>query len=374
MEVEFFIHGVPSGESFWGKNDDQNYFGTFYDQSSDEIKFVIQTRSLSNKLCCYYHYLVYKNVVSNEGRPGSYFGMSLRFDAFCNEPVNVYRILDLLYNSMVVGTILTPVQGKLKFAVPNFASIDVKLNKIKEEAYKMIASSFDKSSFTEDLSGFSISAGSTSAVNLYDCTDDYALTTVRQYGKLVISPFFQSKREKELVRQHEEQLQNTRQIFDAKLKERDQVIGETKTSLSEARGEISKLQSEVKQRDGRINELSNQNEKLNSQVRIHGQNKRIPELVNSIRQPVNELVLCLNRICPEQTMTMTNKNKKSRSPRRKTILHTLLSIIGVVAIMSAYTVVLHNCIKQSIINDIRTGSVQTTETTVPNVKQSVQGQ
>ena len=41
MEVEFFIHGVPSGESFWGKNDDQNYFGTFYDQSSDEIKFVV---------------------------------------------------------------------------------------------------------------------------------------------------------------------------------------------------------------------------------------------------------------------------------------------------------------------------------------------
>lgn len=30
MNVEIFVHGVPYGESFWGKdNDDRDYFGVF---------------------------------------------------------------------------------------------------------------------------------------------------------------------------------------------------------------------------------------------------------------------------------------------------------------------------------------------------------
>ena len=26
MDVEFFIHGVPKGESFWGKSEEKNFF------------------------------------------------------------------------------------------------------------------------------------------------------------------------------------------------------------------------------------------------------------------------------------------------------------------------------------------------------------
>ena len=51
MNVEIFVHGVPYGESFWGKdNDDRDYFGVFYDQScSDRVKFFIQTRSYKGR-------------------------------------------------------------------------------------------------------------------------------------------------------------------------------------------------------------------------------------------------------------------------------------------------------------------------------------
>ena len=113
MEVELFVHGVPSGEGFWGKEEDRNYFGTFYDHSSDEVKFLIQTRALKGKPYCYYNYLVYKtvgsqapNIVANDGRDGSYFGITLRLDAYCKDIVNMYRILDTVFNVYVMGNLL----------------------------------------------------------------------------------------------------------------------------------------------------------------------------------------------------------------------------------------------------------------------------
>ena len=30
MTVDFILHGVPNGQDFWGPNDDNHYFSTFY--------------------------------------------------------------------------------------------------------------------------------------------------------------------------------------------------------------------------------------------------------------------------------------------------------------------------------------------------------
>ena len=59
MDIEIFVHGVPNGQSFWGKEEDRNYFGNFYGQScSDVVKYLIQTRSSNGKTYCYYNYLM----------------------------------------------------------------------------------------------------------------------------------------------------------------------------------------------------------------------------------------------------------------------------------------------------------------------------
>ena len=56
MDIEIFVHGVPNGQSFWGKEEDRNYFGNFYGQSnSDVVKYLIQTRSSNGKTFCYYN-------------------------------------------------------------------------------------------------------------------------------------------------------------------------------------------------------------------------------------------------------------------------------------------------------------------------------
>ena len=78
MKVDLFVFGVPNGEDYWGPEEDRKYFGNFYDQSNDEVKFFIQTRLSGGKPYCYYNYMVYKshdsnisNVVAFDGRDGS---------------------------------------------------------------------------------------------------------------------------------------------------------------------------------------------------------------------------------------------------------------------------------------------------------------
>ena len=103
MKIDLFVHGVPYGESYWRKGDDQDYFGTFYDRSSDEVKCLIQVRMSEGKAYCYFNYLVNRDVLDSQGRAGSYFGMTLRIDSYCKDIVNVYRILDTLFNIYVMG-------------------------------------------------------------------------------------------------------------------------------------------------------------------------------------------------------------------------------------------------------------------------------
>ena len=71
MDVEFFIHGVPKGESFWGKSEEKNFLGQFYDGKTDVEKMYIYSRSLNGANFVYYTYLV-SNTIDVNGRSGAY--------------------------------------------------------------------------------------------------------------------------------------------------------------------------------------------------------------------------------------------------------------------------------------------------------------
>jgi len=102
MDVEFFIQGKPINDEFLGKEEERSFLGNLYNNSADRQRFLIQVRNQYS----YYSYLVYESVVGNDGRDGSYFGMTLRFDAYCRDFMSIYRILDMAYNSYVVGKLL----------------------------------------------------------------------------------------------------------------------------------------------------------------------------------------------------------------------------------------------------------------------------
>lgn len=290
MEVELFIHGVPNGEGFWGKEDDRNYFGTFYDHSTDEVKFLIQNRASKGKLYCYYNYLVYKtvgsktpNVVAYDGRDGSYFGLSLRLDAYCKDVMNMYRILDTIYNIYVCGSLLKMEKSKLKYTFSDFANVETKLKTIEAETIKLIQNGFYADSFMP-LDGFATGSGNASVFNLYELTTADAMQVMKQSGKIMVSPYYPTMREKKIQQQHDSQIENLRQQCDREK-------SELKASLTPLKAQVSALQQEVSLRDKTVNQLQ-------KDLQSAGQNKHVGQLVATLKDPVSELSRVLRAIVP----------------------------------------------------------------------------
>lgn len=303
MEVELFIHGVPNGEGFWGKEDDRNYFGTFYDHSTDEVKFLVQNRASKGKLYCYYNYLVYKtvgsptpNVVAYDGRDGSYFGLSLRLDAYCKDVMNMYRILDTIYNIYVCGSLLKMEKSKLKYTFSDFSNVETKLKTIETEVIKLIQNGFNADSFMS-LEGFAQGGGNASVFNLYELTATDALQVMKQSGKMVASPYYPTVREKRIKQQHDNQIESLKQQCDREK-------SELKASLTPLKAQVSTLQQEVSLRDKTVNQLQ-------KDLQNAGQNKHVGQLVATLKDPVSELSRVLRAIVPSTNSSQMASSQPS---------------------------------------------------------------
>lgn len=319
MNVELFVHGVPNGESFWGKEEDRNYFGNFYSNSSDEVKFLVQTRSLNGKTYCCYNYLVYKNVIANDGRAGSYFGISLRLDAYCKDILNMYRILDTVYNVHVVGTLLKAEKANLKYVVSDFSSNPGIMEDIWNAISRLLQKAFTADSFV-DLAAFPTNSGSCSAYNLYDCSGDCLMEIMKKTGIVAVSPYYPSSRVAAIEQQCNARIQAMQQQYnalqqansEARAKERD----EQKTSLSTLRDRSAKLEKEITEKDEQIRSRDAEISRLKANANRAEQIGKIEQIVGSIRKPIEELSTAFRALQPEGKKVGVKVPESRRSRRR----------------------------------------------------------
>ena len=286
MDVEVFIHGVPNGESFWGKDEDRNYFGNFYDQScSDKVKFLVQTRLSNGKAYCYYNYLVYGNVVGYDGREGSYFGLSIRFDAYCKNFMSVYKVLDAVFCSTVVNNILKVQAGNYKYVIPDFVNVPDVMKNINSRIWELIQSALTGESFCS-LKGFNTNSSQLPSVNLYETTSSDVETMVRQYGKIAISPYYQTSSERALVQQYEERLNTEKQQCEARIKANataaENMITQNQNELSSLRTNNSNLATKIAEQNKTI-------ENLNAKIREFNLIKKSVEIIEDVKEPIMEL-------------------------------------------------------------------------------------
>lgn len=102
-----WFHGVPNGHHV-SKCDTcvTDFFGLFYD-NSDGIKTKVSRKN--NDVI--YNYLIYGNRGANfgdyNGRPGSYFGMSLVFhNQYTVDSNQVFKLLKIVYDNYVKNKII----------------------------------------------------------------------------------------------------------------------------------------------------------------------------------------------------------------------------------------------------------------------------
>ena len=222
-------------------------------------------------------------MVAYDGRDGSYFGLSLRLDAYCKDVMNMYRILDTIYNIYVCGSLLKMEKSKLKYTFSDFANVETKLKTIEAETIKLIQNGFYADSFMP-LDGFATGSGNASVFNLYELTTADAMQVMKQSGKIMVSPYYPTMREKKIQQQHDSQIENLRQQCDREK-------SELKASLTPLKAQVSALQQEVSLRDKTVNQLQ-------KDLQSAGQNKHVGQLVATLKDPVSELSRVLRAIVP----------------------------------------------------------------------------
>ena len=258
MDLEFFMHGVPKkGQEWWGKDDDISYLQSFYSRSEKEDGFLIELRRIDNKNYCYYSFLKYKDIVSYENRSGSYFGITVRFDAYCLDIVRLYRIFESLYKNYILGEFLS-IDGK-KYITSGFD--DSKVNFLYEQFKKLMGLTFQDKDFVDIPQQQLMAKGGIYMINPndYDCRTEQMIPEIQRLifgaARIIISPAYPTFKEAEIQENCD---RDKAAIEKAKAME----IAALNASLSKEKSDVASLSEEIKTLNNEKKVLQSENKKL----------------------------------------------------------------------------------------------------------------
>lgn len=268
MDVEIFVHGVPYGQSFWGKDErEKDFFGSFYVQNCPEkTRFLIQTRSVGGKTYCYYHYLVYGNVLSSEGRKGSYFGLSVRLDMYARDFKSMYDVLAAVFDTEVKHKVLETLGENLKYKIADFTSSNEVMKAIYGRTWSMLEGFLSNGEIIP-LNGFNAGGDKLLIVNLQEAVDfgmDNVEAVVKQNGKLVLSPNHPTQREKNQQKNFDAQIAKERQSHEELLSAQ---VQREKKAYERLTAQEAEFQEEIKLRENEYSKTMEENEKQISELK-----------------------------------------------------------------------------------------------------------
>lgn len=119
-DIKLYVHGVPYGQDIWGelRDDDRRYLETFYGrQANAHAQMLLEVMRLGDETNSYYTYFQNSNIKGNNGRPGSYFALTIRINYYYADIKNIYNLLEEAFNKYIVGTILEQTQTGYCFVV-----------------------------------------------------------------------------------------------------------------------------------------------------------------------------------------------------------------------------------------------------------------
>lgn len=344
MDIEIFVHGVPNGQSFLGKEEDRNYFGNFYGQSSsDAVKYLIQTRSSNGQTYCYYNYLIYHNVVGSDGREGSYFGLSIRFDAYCKDFIGIYKILDTVFTAHVQNKILKYQNGNYKYTIADFVSASDIMDKIKEAIWQLLKTTLTNESVCS-LRGFTIGGGKLPTGNLYETTTNDVEATVKQYGMIALSPYYPTVREMGMAQQYDSKLQSVKQQYEerysAEINAKEQTNRSLSESLASLQKECAKLQEAIAHKDKIIAQKDSAITNLENHIKQIEKTQKAVKNIDLIKAPIIELadILGGQRVRGENIKQKTEHHYSAKG---------LISLVKLIMLFVVFIVVVLQLFKVS---------------------------
>ena len=278
MEVELIISGTPEGQDYYGPEESRQYMSLMYSTSTENKLMVDVRKEMNEKTYCYYNYLVYKDIIGVGGRPGSYFCLALRLDAYCIDIQSMYRLLDITYHNYVKQAVLKVIGSKIQYKASNFKDLAKEIESVKDFIFSNFQRSFTEIGFTS-LQGYLLNNGQTVNANLYDYSDQSLMDFIRKGVKLNLSPTFPSIEVQRVKDQCEKNLQASLQQMEATRKMDNEQKNKLTADLSSANQEISLLKTNIA-------ELQKKNKEIEMELRTRKQAKEIEQMLESVKTPI----------------------------------------------------------------------------------------
>lgn len=352
MRADLFLHGTPNGQSVYSSSSDRDDYVLSYNRYDIGIgsqSLVVETKVLNNNLNCYYTYYIH-NVQAMDGRPGGYFAITLRSDTFVRNLQVMFQLMDIIYNQLVVGTVLSG--GNInKFLVQSFND----QGKQVFDVFKNILSQVIKArNIVKIDDSFLGNSGSPLSFNPCDnrCVD--LLTQYKSAEKITISPYAPLPREQARAKEYQEKIGFVKRESEDKLKNEIRHLQAENHILQRDKKEY---EVQVRDAEEKIKILTDAN--MNLKNRLSEYERRIKSLADqaNIKEELAKMsdpILRLNGMLQRFGITPSSQQRQfplhiqlerelesrlfDRMPSKKfTSLTVLLSFIAVVLLLVVMT-------------------------------------
>lgn len=360
LNINLYVHGVPMGQKTWGVlREDDNFIGNFYSHKWPAKELMqVDIMECKGKVYSYYTFVKGQNVMGYDNRTGSYFALTIRMDAYYADLQNMYKILSAAYEKMCVGSLVQKQGEGIKFIVQDFAVMDAELKRIENRIISYIGE-FSNNKDLISFSGFKTnSLLPVQTENLLECDNVKALNTVKATGKISVSPYYPSKKVKELISKNEDEMQKLRQMTSQQINEArekaSQQIRNIESKANEdiasarrqASEEMTRLKSQYSTVDKQMNELEQKlkqekerskqlqkelrnelEQKLEQEKRTKQLQKEVKELTISLKQAKD------NVSTPHVNVDCNNNPHQGFDNKRSNILSSTLPFLNTLIIV-----------------------------------------
>lgn len=184
-QFDLYIHGVPVGHEICGCDADLDYIKGFYNHDAKvEVSSLLQIDVVNGK--SFYTYLRKKNIRNAEGRPGSYFGLTVSFAGrYCTSVQMLYAVLDAIYRQVCVNCLIKSEAGGDRFLVKEISACSYKNHSVIDFIKAAFNDQIENLHF-EKLNGFS-SSNAEATFSLKEVDSPLFFETMQQ-RRILVSP------------------------------------------------------------------------------------------------------------------------------------------------------------------------------------------
>ncbi len=299
MNVEFLIHGVMSSGQTWWKQIDTDYYKQFYSGQAENNLMIVEVVNRPHGISTYYNYLRNNNIQA--AREGAYFGITVRIDgAYCLDVRTMFTMLDNLFQKMVVGTILSPNgSGRYEYTVQSFEAAKDQLEHIEKQFSSMFTANLTQADLMA-ISAGQVSKNARININPLEADSQTVKNLVLQNAKIYTSPSFPSK-------DNQKAFENVKAQAAAAMTEAKNQVNAANEETNRQRANNASLQQQIHQLTSQVETSKGEIQKLQQQIKQKDGDRQLKDKIAEIQQPIAQLARLMSARFPGEAHGMMGR-------------------------------------------------------------------